>query len=181
MRGRNKHDVFVIGEEALAETETLRATDDVAPPDAQEPESQALPCLERRRPHGPGARRRARWLAAIGIAAVPAAALALLELSSAGRASRPQRLEASAPAAPPAPAALPSSRPREQEPGGDRQAPAQRRGRAEREPTNTEAPVSPPPAAAPSSDPDPAPAPPSPSPPSGGGDSGGIERFGFER
>ncbi len=52
MGRRNKHDVFVIGEEALAETATLPARDCVVPEDPQELESDVLPCLE-----GPGARR----------------------------------------------------------------------------------------------------------------------------
>lgn len=190
MGRRNRHDVFVIGEEALAETATLPARGGAEPADAQEPESLELPSLERDLPRGPGARS-SRWLAAIGIAAVPAAALALLELSSTGRPSRPQRPEASAPATPvlrpapraavsPAPAEPPSSRLRDHRPDGARRAETQNRhAAAEREPIPTEAPVSPPPV--PPSDPAPAPLPPSPPPPAGGGGSGGAERFGFER
>jgi hypothetical protein len=194
MRGRNKHDVFVIGEEDLAETATLPTMDGVAPEDAQEPEGLPLPCLEHRGPGGPRARRSRRRLGAVGLAAVPAAALALLEISSSGRAAPEQRPQASAPlapvlrpapraAVPPAPAAPPSSRHRDHGPGGERQAaPAERRGEPEREPIPTEAPVSsPPPLPAPPSDPAPAPPPPSLSPPSGGGGSGGVEQFGFER
>jgi hypothetical protein len=191
--GRNKHDVFVIGEEDLAETLTLPAKDGIAPEDAQEPESLPLTCLEHRGSNGLRVPRPRRRLAAVGIAAVPAAALALLELSSSGGAIRAQRLQASAPlapvlrpapraAVPPAPAAPPSSQHRDHGPGGEREAAsARRQGEPEREPIPTEAPVSsPPPVPAPPSDPAPA-APPSPPPPSGGGGSADVEQFGFER
>jgi len=189
MGRRKNNDVFVIGEEALAETTALRDTDRLEP--AGDPEPEAAPAFGGARPSPPGPARSPRLLAALGISAAAAATLTALELSSAGDRSDAQRPKTSAPSAlvmGPAPGAAESPL-SAIPPSSHRRKPVARTqsGRTggdepEREPTEEEAPASsPPPPVATYPQSAPAPEPPSPPPSPGGGGQGGTEPFGFER
>jgi hypothetical protein len=192
MGRRKRNDVFVIGEEQLAETQALPEPEREEPPGDQEPGGTPPPGLGR---PSAGDSQRARWRAALGIGAVAAAALGTLELSSSGAPQRSQGDETSArpslvqrpapgAAVAPAPGRPPLLTSREDRPGTSRspkQRPQVPESEPEREPVLTTAPVSSPTSPLPVAEPPPAATPPSPPPPSSGGGPGGVEDFGFER
>jgi hypothetical protein len=194
MGRRNKHDVFVIGEE-LSSPETTVLEDPAAPADDQAPGGHS-------QPPGLGHRsalRRRRVFAALAIAGPTATAIGVLisSLSTSGApkdkrtsSSRSVPVQRPAPGAalPPAQASRHLPGPRRPEPSHGQPAAARRSQTTAQEPErestppkapeSSQLPVSSPPVP---EAPAPAPPPPSPPPPSSGGGPGGTEYFGFER